>query len=188
MMRSRNGPSLNRSSSTPLTLTGLEDACNRCPPICWKNAAWHKLCAGNRNREREWAIKLRAGELLRLSPERVGALLCEPNKSDPLYRALKKYLGGDGVLFARYFIKTGLLDDARAYWRLRFEHDWPPPISTAPPPPLDDKFPDAKVTAFALDEAGTTEVDDAFSVTEAGRRPQNRRPYRGGRAYPRRRH
>ena len=118
-------------------------------------------------REREWAIKLRAGELLRLSPERVGALLCEPNKSDPLYRALKKYLGGDGVLFARYFIKTGLLDDARAYWRLRFEHDWPPPISTAPPPPLDDKFPDAKVTAFALDEAGTTEVDDAFSVTEA---------------------
>ena len=117
---------------------------------------------------------LQAGEIpdpIRRDFER---MLFAPDKGDFAFRALAAHLGGrDPLLFARFFLRVGILSSPREYWRRMFLLDWPPP------PDEDGEgivaadcadWPAGAQNAFSIDDEDTVEIDDAFSVspTEAG--------------------
>ena len=116
--------------------------------------------------ERRILAELESGKLPPEIIQRRGALLGGEEKNSALYRAVKKAAGGDRHI-SEWFVKTGVCADAGECWRRIFEHRWParPEGET---PPLPD-LPAAPSAAFSIDDAGTFEVDDAFSVRqEAG--------------------
>ncbi|MBE8158004.1 MAG: RNB domain-containing ribonuclease [Betaproteobacteria bacterium] len=93
--------------------------------------------------------------------QQCGALLAGEEKNGVLYRAIKKAAGGDRQI-PEWFVKTGICAGAGECWRRIFERRWPPrPQDETPPPP---DLPTAPARAFSIDETGTFEVDDAFSV------------------------
>jgi exoribonuclease-2 len=94
-------------------------------------------------------------------------LLYEPDRAKPETRAFEHACARTGLTAARLFERCGLLADAHGYHVNRFLREFFPqgtafPAHEVPAPPAD--LPIADVTAFSLDDAGTTEIDDAFSV------------------------
>ncbi len=94
-------------------------------------------------------------------------LLCQTNKLLPTYQALRKFLGKDKEAFAQFFINAGLLKDICEYWIILFESQWNHAdtndnvvFATTDLPNL----PKSETMAFSIDDGGTIEVDDAFSV------------------------
>ena len=103
-------------------------------------------------------------ELARLSAE----LLYEPDRAKPETKALEQACAQTGLTAARLFERCGLLADSHDYHLGRFLHEFHPtgeqfPAHVAPAPP--EGLPLAEATVFSLDDLGTTEIDDAFSVT-----------------------
>jgi exoribonuclease-2 len=104
------------------------------------------------------------GEIAALKDE----LLYAPDRNKPETRALEQACRDTGLTAARLFERCGLLDDTHQYHLKRFLHEFfprgagfaPHPVPTTP-----GDLPLAQITAFSLDEVGTTEIDDAFSVT-----------------------
>lgn len=95
-------------------------------------------------------------------------LLYAPDRARPETRALEQACSQTGLSAARLFERCGLLPDSHAYHLGRFVHEFYPkgegfPAHDAPALPAD--LPLAEVAAFSLDDVGTTEIDDAFSVT-----------------------
>ncbi|HYT47972.1 MAG TPA: RNB domain-containing ribonuclease, partial [Burkholderiales bacterium] len=94
-------------------------------------------------------------------------LLYAPDGNKPEAKALEQACRETGLAPARLFERCGLLADTRDYHLKRFLHEFFPHGSSFPPhemplPPAD--LPLASVRAFSLDDVGTTEIDDAFSV------------------------
>jgi exoribonuclease-2 len=95
-------------------------------------------------------------------------LLYAPDRNKPQTRALEQACRDTGLSAARLFERCGLLDDTHQYHLKRFLHEFfprgagfaPHPVPTPP-----EDLPLAQTAAFSLDELGTTEIDDAFSVT-----------------------
>jgi len=95
-------------------------------------------------------------------------LLYAPDRNKAETRAFEQACRDTGLSPARLFERCGLLDDTHQFHLKRFLHEFfprgagfaPHPV---PPPPAD--LPLAQAAAFSLDELGTTEIDDAFSVT-----------------------
>jgi len=103
-------------------------------------------------------------ELAQLSAE----LLYAPDRAKPETKALEQACAQTGLSAARLFERCGLLADSHDYHLGRFLHEFHPkgeqfPVHAAPP--LPEGLPLAEVEAFSLDDLGTTEIDDAFSVT-----------------------
>lgn len=130
-----------------------------------------KIAESRRQREQQQAAEanllhtLAAGEMPPEMLAEAEELLYAPDKNSPSYRALKLHTGGSPAAIARFFITAGLLPDACAYWRGMFRRDWPDAAADdgcAPPPPL----PVCSAAAFSIDDAGTVEIDDAFSIEE----------------------
>ena len=94
-------------------------------------------------------------------------LLYAPDRNRPETRAFEQACREAGLAPARLFERCGLLPDAHDYHLNRFLHEFFPRGTRFPahevPVPLDD-LPLAEGAAFSLDDAGTTEIDDAFSV------------------------
>jgi len=120
-----------------------------------------------------WTEQLARGEC----PEAVAALkdelLYAPDRNKPETRALEQACAKTGLAPARLFERCGLLTDSHDYHLKRFLHEFFPHGSAFPPhevPPLPDDLPRAAAAAFSLDDIGTSEIDDAFSVqrTAAG--------------------
>jgi exoribonuclease-2 len=114
-----------------------------------------------------WAEGLARGEC----PPQVAALkhelLYAPDRNKPETRALEQACAKTGLSPARIFERCGLLSDSHDYHLQRFLHEFFPRGSAFPPheaPPLPDDLPRAPAAAFSLDDVGTTEIDDAFSV------------------------
>lgn len=102
-----------------------------------------------------------------LAPLRV-ELLYGPDRAKPETKALEQACAQTGLTAARLFERCGLLADSHDYHLGRFLHEFHPngeqfPAHIAPSPPED--LPLAEVAVFSLDDLGTTEIDDAFSVT-----------------------
>ncbi len=121
-----------------------------------------------------WAGELAGGAC----PPQIAALkdelLYAPDRSKPETRALEEACARTGLAPARLFERCGLLPDTHEYHLKRFLHEFFPAGEAFPPhelPALPEALPRAPVAAFSLDEVGTTEIDDAFSVqrTAAGR-------------------
>jgi len=94
-------------------------------------------------------------------------LLYAPDGNKPEAKALEQACRETGLAPARLFERCGLLPDTHDYHLKRFLHEFFPHGSGFPPhemplPPAD--LPLASVRAFSLDDVGTTEIDDAFSV------------------------
>src|SRR3954471_20167703 len=94
-------------------------------------------------------------------------LLYAPDRAKPETKAFEQASKRTGLTPARLFERCGLLQDAHEYHLRRFLHEFFPGGPRFPahalPEPSDD-LPLAEVSAFSVDDSGTTEIDDAFSV------------------------
>ena len=115
-----------------------------------------------------WSISLARFEC----PAEIAALkdelLYAPDRNKPETRALEQACRDVGLTTARLFERCGLLSDTHDYHLKRFLHEFFPRGTAFPGhevPAAPDDLPIASVEAFSLDEVGTTEIDDAFSVT-----------------------
>jgi exoribonuclease-2 len=98
-------------------------------------------------------------------------LLYAPDRNKPETRALEQACRETGLSAARLFERCGLLADTHEYHLRRFLHEFFPRGTAFAPHPLPEApggLPLAEAAAFSLDDAGTDEIDDAFSVRRLG--------------------
>ncbi len=94
-------------------------------------------------------------------------LLYAPDRSKPESKAFEQACKATGLTPARLFERCGLLPDAHEYHLQRFLHEFFPRGTAFPPhelPADPEDLPLAAGQAFSLDDVGTSEIDDAFSV------------------------
>ncbi|MEW6165873.1 MAG: RNB domain-containing ribonuclease [Pseudomonadota bacterium] len=130
------------------------------------------LAGLEKKRQQEQAIQrmvdeLKAGRLPDEFPPQLPALLYKPDRNRPEAKALEAACAATGESAERLLARCGALADTHEYHlgRFLFEHfkagtDFP---GFAPPADPAD-LPCAAVRAFSIDDAHTTEIDDAFSV------------------------
>jgi len=115
-----------------------------------------------------WAQGLVRGEcpaeVARLRDE----LLYAPDRNRPETKALEQACQASGLTAARLLERCGLIANTHDYHLNRFLFEFYPhgtafPPHEVPEPPAD--LPLAMVEVFSLDDAETTEIDDAFSLT-----------------------
>jgi exoribonuclease-2 len=134
------------------------------------------LAAADKKRRQQetiaaWAERLAQGDC----PAEVAALrdeiLYAPDRNKPETKALEQACARRGLTPARLFESCGLLPDSHDYHLRRFLHEFFPRGTDFPPhevPAVAADLPPAAVTAFSLDDIGTTEIDDAFSLQKTG--------------------
>jgi exoribonuclease-2 len=128
--------------------------------------------------------KKRVQEAIAQWAERLGSFDCPPEiaalKDELLYapdrnlaeaKAFEQACKHTGLTAARLFERCGLLPDAHEYHLQRFVHEFFPrgprfPAHAVPSEP--GGLPLAEVAAFSLDDVGTNEIDDAFSLKQVG--------------------
>jgi exoribonuclease-2 len=119
----------------------------------------------------EWAERLARFDC----PAEVAALKAEllyaPDRNKPETKAFEQACRQTGLTAARLFERCGLLPDAHGYHLERFMHEFFPrgagfPAHEVPDPRGELAL--APVSAFSLDDVGTTEIDDAFSLERRG--------------------
>ena len=131
------------------------------------------LAALEKKRQQALAIEGWIGELkaFRLPPE-IGALsdslLYAPDRNKPETKAFETACADTGLSAAQLLFKCGAIASAYHLHYKRFLHEQFPrgtgfPSLEAPATP--DDLPRADVRAFSIDDAQTTEIDDALSVT-----------------------
>jgi exoribonuclease-2 len=97
-------------------------------------------------------------------------LLYQPDRNKPEAKALEQACRETGLNPARLFERCGLLRDPHEYHLRRFLHEFFPRgtgFPAHPVPAADGALPLAPASAFSLDDIGTSEIDDAFSVQRA---------------------
>jgi exoribonuclease-2 len=116
----------------------------------------------------DWAASLARFEC----PPQIAALkdelLYAPGRAKPESKAFERACKQTGLSAARLMQRCGQLPDSHAYHLNRFLHEFFPRGTDFAPHPLPAApadLPLAEVEAFSLDDIGTTEIDDAFSVT-----------------------
>jgi len=114
-----------------------------------------------------WTDALVSGEC----PPEIAALknemLYAPDRAKPETRAFELACTRAGLTPARLFERCGLLPDPHEFHINRFLHEFFPHGTAFPRhavPAAPDDLPLAEAVAFSLDDVGTTEIDDAFSV------------------------
>ena len=130
------------------------------------------LAGLEKKRQQALAIENMAGELKagRLPPEfppLLAQLLYKPDRNRPETKALEAACGDCGETPEQLLARCGAFADTHDYHlgRFLFEHfrdgtDFPAYADAVDPADL----PVAQVQAFSIDDANTTEIDDAFSV------------------------
>ena len=94
-------------------------------------------------------------------------LLYSPDRSKAETKALEEACRRTGLTAARLLERCGLLPDTHDYHLRRFLHEFYPGGVDFPSHELPQEAQDlplAETAAFSLDDIGTTEIDDAFSV------------------------
>jgi exoribonuclease-2 len=131
------------------------------------------LASVERKKRLQEQVTAWAGRLARFEcPPEIAALrdelLYAPDRGKPETKALEQACKETGLSAARLFERCGLLADPHEYHLNRFLHEFFPRgtrFPEHPRPRVPEELPLADAEAFSLDEAGTTEIDDAFSVT-----------------------
>ena len=118
----------------------------------------------------DWAARLARFEC----PPEVAALkdelLYEPVRAKPEAKALEQACAQTGLTPVHLLARCGLIGDSHAYQLGRFLHEFLPKgdaFAAHEPLALPADLPLAQASAFSLDDIGTTEIDDAFSVERA---------------------
>src|SRR5258708_19187395 len=94
-------------------------------------------------------------------------LLYAPDRAKAETKAVEQACKDTGLTAARLLERCGLLRDPHEYHLQRFLPEFFPQVSRFPAhdvPVVPDSLPAAPAAAFSLDDIGTTEIDDAFSV------------------------
>jgi exoribonuclease-2 len=114
-----------------------------------------------------WAARLARFEC----PPEIAALrdelLYSPDRNKPETKAFEQGCKEAGLSPARLLQRCGVLDDPHEYHLRGFLHEFFPRGPDFPPhglPQLPTDLPLAKSAVFSLDDVGTTEIDDAFSL------------------------
>ncbi|MGA7984928.1 MAG: RNB domain-containing ribonuclease [Burkholderiales bacterium] len=100
-------------------------------------------------------------------------LLYAPDRSKPETKAFELACKQTGLAPARLFERCGLLSDSHDFHLNRFLFEFFPKGTRFPAyelPAAPQELPLAEATAISLDDVGTTEIDDAFSVTRVSDR------------------
>ncbi|MDR2926013.1 MAG: RNB domain-containing ribonuclease [Azoarcus sp.] len=98
----------------------------------------------------------------------VSRLLYRPDRNSLESKALEAACVDRGLSAARLLLECGALSSSYDYHRQRFLFEQFPEGTDFPsyePPVVPIDLPCAEVAAFSIDDATTTEIDDAFSVT-----------------------
>ena len=115
-----------------------------------------------------WSAELVRGEFPEAFRPLLGMLLYGPDRNRPETKALEKACGETGLSVVKLVAHAGALPPSHDYHLNRFLFEcFPRGVSFAPGLKVDDPadLELADVSAFSLDDATTTEIDDAFSVT-----------------------
>lgn len=115
----------------------------------------------------EWSAELVAGRLPEALRGKVFELAHKPDKNSLEYKALADACAATGLSAARLFDRCGAIPSSHEYHLQAFLLSHFPrgtgfPALTPPPPP--PPLPAGDAPAFSIDDAATTEIDDAFSV------------------------
>ncbi len=132
------------------------------------------LAGLEKKRQQALAIERMAGELKNsvLPPEFVpllDQLLYKPDRNRPETKALESACAETGLSAPHLLQKCGAIRSAYDYHYRGFLHEQFPRGCDFPQiefPPLPEGLPRAEVRAFSIDDASTTEIDDAFSLQE----------------------
>ncbi len=115
-----------------------------------------------------WAEELGAGRFPEALRPMLQELLYKPDRNKPETKALERACEQTGLSVGRLLEHCGALPSSHDYHLGRFLFEcfprglqFPPDLGAVTPADL----PRAEVAAFSLDDADTTEIDDAFSVT-----------------------
>ena len=114
-----------------------------------------------------WAAELAAGRVPEEIRSRLDPLLFKPDKMSLEWRALDEAASSAGVSPQRLLARAGALAGPEDFFLRRFTFEYfPHGTGFAPQPALVEPadLPRARVPAFSIDDAETTEIDDAFSV------------------------
>ena len=132
------------------------------------------LAGLEKKRQQALAIERMASELAAgaLPPEfapMLGELIYNPDRNRPETRALEDACAKTGLSAPRLLIQCGALRSAYDYHYGRFLREQFPrgtgfPEVEMPALPVDGSLPLADTPAFSIDDATTTEIDDAFSL------------------------
>ena len=115
-----------------------------------------------------WVEELKA---FRLPPEIAAltdSLLYAPDRNKPETKAFEAACTETGLSAAQLLFNCGAIKSAYHYHYRRFLHEQFPKGTGFPPleaPQAPGDLPRADVLAFSIDDAATTEIDDALSVT-----------------------
>ncbi|HTZ00458.1 MAG TPA: RNB domain-containing ribonuclease, partial [Rhodocyclaceae bacterium] len=134
------------------------------------------LAGLEKKRQQALAVERMAAELVagRLPAEfqaLLPELLYKPDRNRPETKALEAACAETGLAAPRLLFRCGAVKDSHEYHLGRFLFEYFPRDTGFPPdlaPPADvGGLPLAAVQAFSVDDAATTEIDDAFSLTPA---------------------
>lgn len=115
-----------------------------------------------------YVAELEAGRLPQAFLADLERLIFQPDKQSPAHKALERVAATQHSTPLRVLMQHGALGDIEHYHRKLFERaHFPDGTGFAPLPPLPPlpDLPSADVAAFSIDDAETTEIDDAFSLT-----------------------
>ncbi|MDQ5943095.1 MAG: exoribonuclease [Pseudomonadota bacterium] len=110
---------------------------------------------------------LKAGQLPPEFPPLLRDLLYKPDRNRLETKALETACADTGLAAAHLLAKCGAIPSAHDYHFQRFLCEYFPRGTGFPECPIPEaggKLPRADVRAFSIDDAATTEIDDAFSV------------------------
>ena len=115
----------------------------------------------------EWVAQLKSGQLPEPFRHQVFHLLHKPDKNALEFKALAEACAQTGLTPVLLMDKCGAIPSSHEYHLQAFLLEHFPkgagfPELHAPPPPPD--LPQGDAPAFSIDDAATTEIDDAFSV------------------------
>jgi exoribonuclease-2 len=115
-----------------------------------------------------WSDQLVRGELPEEFRPILAQLLYQPDRGRPETKSLEEACSSTGLSPAKLLERCGALPSSHDYHLNRFLYEYFPK-GTAFPPGIEvtepRNLPLADVAAFSLDDAATTEIDDAFSLT-----------------------
>jgi exoribonuclease-2 len=114
-----------------------------------------------------WAAELAAGRVPEPLAAKLDTLLFKPDKMTLEWRALDQAAGALGLSPPRALAAAGALKGPEDYFLRRFAFEFFPGgtgFAAVAPGSAPPELGEAKVAAFSIDDADTTEIDDAFSV------------------------
>lgn len=115
----------------------------------------------------EWVAQLKAGQLPEAFAGKVFELAHKPDKNSLEFKALSDACAETNLSVVRLLDHCGAIPSPHEFHLQAFLlHQFPrgrgfPALLPPPPPP---ELPAGDVPAFSIDDAATTEIDDAFSV------------------------